>query len=306
VAASTILEHLPKFTGRIARANGRFFLFALLCGGLSGVTFAETAVSQDPPSGAEQDKLLDAMQAYAEQYVSRLPNFLCMQVTRQFEAGRKSKHWSKGDTLTSKLSFNQGHEQRTLELVNGKQVKPGRKRWRTPLVTESEFGTLLGQVLGDNGTAFTWSRWDTLRGRRVAVFDYIVDKQHSTLTLSLSDLVKAVIPYHGSVYADPANGTVWRISDTSTEIPPALETREISTTVEYNEIQIGGAQYLLPLQATVSLLLDRKKIRNEIAFQDYRKFEADSEITFGPGTASEGDQLANPQQQTTTPEKRSR
>ena len=303
MAVSTVLKSRAKLAEQIARANWRLLLLLVLCGGLSPAARAQSAASQEPPSGAEQDKLLDAMRAYGERYVSRLPNFLCVQVTRQFEAGRKSKHWSKGDTLTSKLSFSQGKEHRTLELVNGKQIKPGRKKWRTPLTTESEFGTLLGQVLGDSGTAFTWNRWDTLRGRRVAVFDYIVDKQHSTLSLSLSDLVKAVIPYHGSVYTDPVNGTVWRISDTATEIPPALQTRGLSTTIDYKETQIGGAEYLLPLQATVSLLLDRKKIRNEIGFQDYRKFEADSEITFGPGTASGDRQPANPQRQTATPDK---
>ena len=235
----------------------------------------------DAPSAAEQDRLLVAMHQYAAQYVSNLPNFLCTQVTRQLDAGKKSDHWHKGDTIVSKLSYNQGREERKLALVNGKPIVPGRKPWHTPLVTEGEFGILLSRVLGpDSEASFIWSGWETLRGKRLAVFNYSVDKQHSTLTLRLSDLAKAIVPYSGSVYADPATGAVWRITDTASEIPPELQTREISTTIDYSEIPIGGVSYLLPLDATVSLLLDRRKIRNEMDFQDYRKFEADSVITY--------------------------
>lgn len=264
---------------------------AMLTSGQAITGQSSASPLQAPPNGAEQDKLLDLMHQYAEQYVSKLPNFLCVQLTRQFEAGRKSKHWSEGDTLTSKLSFNQGHEVRSLQLVNGRQVEVWRRPARTPLVTEGEFGILLAQVLGDeSGAAFLWNRWDDLRGKRVAVFDYAVDRAHSTLSLSLSDLARAVIPYSGSVYADAETGTVLRITDTASEIPAALKTEEISTTVDYEETQIGGSSYILPSHATVSLLLKKKKVLNQMEFQDYRKFEADSAITFGPGASPSPEQ----------------
>ncbi len=240
------------------------------------------AYGQPAPTSAEQDQLLESMHRYAAQYVTNLPNFLCVQVTRQLEAGVKSNHWHKGDTLVYKLSFNHGRERRGLDLVNGKPADPAKRHWRTPLVTEGEFGLLLSRVLGPTGEAwFTWRGWETLRGKRVAVFDYSVDKQHSSLSLSLGDLTKAIVPYNGSVFADPATGAIWRITDDASEIPLSLMTREISTTIDYDETAIAGKTYLLPVEAVVSLLLDHKKVRNEIEFQDYRKFEADSSITFG-------------------------
>jgi len=248
-----------------------------------------SAAFDAPPDPAEQDRLLAAMHQYADQYISNLPNFVCTQVTRQLEAGKKSNRWHPGDTLTTSLMFNRGREQRRLVLVNGKPVEPGQKRWHTPLITEGEFGILLSRVLGEESQAyFTWSRWETLREKRLAVFDYTVDKQHSTLTLSLSDLAKATVPYSGSVWADPATGAVWRITDAASDIPPALLTRGISTTIDYGEVLIGEKKYLLPLEATVGLLLETKRVRNEMEFQGYRKFEADTVITFGPdGTSGE-------------------
>jgi hypothetical protein len=235
-----------------------------------------------PPSAAEQDKLLDAMHRYADNYVSNLPNFICEQTTRQFQAGKKSDRWRKGDTLTSKLTFNQGREHRNLVLVNGKQLMEVRKPWKTPLITEGEFGVKLSRVLGaESGASFTWSRWEELRGKRLAVFAFSVDKAHSTMTLGLSDLAKAIVPYSGEVYGDPATGVVWRITDTATEIPAVLQTESIGTTIDYGEITIGNANYILPLGATVLVVLDRTKARNELEFANYRKFGADSSITFG-------------------------
>src|ERR1700730_1015561 len=178
---------------------------------LLGLALAHGSYAQTAPNPAEQDRLLALMHAYAAQYVSSLPNFICVQETRQLEAGKKSNRWHKGDTLTSTLAFNKGRELRTLDLVNGRQIEPGSRRWRTPLVTEGEFGMLLSSVLGPKSEAFfTWSRWETVRGKRLAVFDFSVAKENSTLSLNLSDLVKAVVAYRGSVYADRATGAVWR------------------------------------------------------------------------------------------------
>lgn len=260
------------------RARAVSLLFLLNLAGFS-------AAAQDgPPTPEEQQQLLAKMRNYAQRYVSNLPNFLCLQVTEQFQSGRKTTRWHQGDTLTSRLVFNQGREQRTLELVNGKPAHRTLQRWRVPLTTEGEFGTLLDRIFGANsGTEFTWKNWDAIGGRRVAVFDYSVDAEHSTLRLSLSDLEQAIIPYHGTLFGDQATGAIWRITNSSTEIPKKLDTKSISTTIDYQEVPIGEANYLLPVRATVLVDIESKHLRNEIYFENYRKFEADSTITYGSG-----------------------
>ncbi len=234
-----------------------------------------------PPESDRQDRILASMHRYADRYITGLPNFLCMQTVRQWESNIKGKRWHEGDMLVSRLSFHDGEERRALELVNGKPVEAAHKRWRMPLTTEGEFGILLSQILGQHSEAsFQWNRWEILAGKRMAVFDFSVDREHSTLRLRLSDLAHAVVPYSGSVYADPETGAVWRISDKASDIPAALQTREIGTTVDYAEVKIGESVYLMPSQATVTLLLSSSRIRNEIEFTDYRKFAANSVIQF--------------------------
>lgn len=243
------------------------------------------AAQQAVPDSAAQQKMLAAMGQYASDYISNLPNFICEQVTEQFQAGRKSNHWRKGDTLTSKLTFNQGKENYNLELVNNKPIKPGMKRWRTPLTTSGEFGVLLSRIFGGQSNAsFQWSGWQTLDGKRVAVFDYSIDQQHSTLKISRSDLSNAVIPYHGSVYGDPDAGVIWRATDSASGLPDNLDTKSISTSVDYGDVSIGDKSYVMPVKATVLLETKDRKIRNELTFQNYRKFGAESTITFGDST----------------------
>ncbi|HEX4227182.1 MAG TPA: hypothetical protein VHZ07_00830 [Bryobacteraceae bacterium] len=244
----------------------------------------DPAVSHaEVPSVSDQQHLLDLAGDYAERYVSNLPDFLCDQVVRQFESGRKD-HWKEHETLTSRLTFVNGREHRTLRLVNGKNVEPGSNHWRTPpLVTEGEFGLLIGSVFSANSDAnFHFNRWDTLNGKRLAVFDYSIDRQHSGLSLTLSDLARAFIPYHGSFFVDSAGGTIWRISSEAEEIPEELRTIQIVTTIDYGEVPVGPKQYILPVAAEVLMTnADHRRVRHLMTFENYRKFEADSTITFG-------------------------
>jgi len=257
---------------------------------VSGILWASVLAAQAQPSDAPldpaaQDRLLEAIQEYGAQYISSLPNFLCVQVTHQFETGLNSNRWHKGDTLSARLSFHDGQEKRTLELVNGKPADPTRRIWRTPVTTEGEFGILLANVAAPSSDAtFTWNRWETIRGKRLAVFDFTVDREHSTLVMQLSDLAKGVLAYRGSVYADPESGAVWRITDIADkDIPRQLRMKEISTVIDYSVTVIGGKSYLLPSTASVLTVTDDARVRNDMEFQDYRKFEAESVIKFGDG-----------------------
>jgi hypothetical protein len=242
---------------------------------------AEQGEGPSTPGVADQQKILDSIRDYAGDYISHLPNFICQQITQQLEAGKKPTKWRKGDTIVSKLVFSEGREQRSLQSVNDKPVAPSRFI-RRPLVTEGEFGVLLANVFNDKTeAAFSWSGWQTLRGRRVAVFDFDVAKEHSTLRLSLSDLAHATVPYHGTVFADPSSGAVLRITNSAYDIPAAVRTRSIATTIDYDPVAIGGRDYLLPVEASVLLDTGSHHVWNRMQFRDYQKFGADSTITFG-------------------------
>jgi hypothetical protein len=245
---------------------------------------AATLSAAETPDTAEQQRILDRIKQYASQYLENLPNFICARVTEQYEAGKKPDHWKQRDTLTAKLVFNQGREDQTLELVNGKEIHPGRFVPR-PLETEGEFGILISDVLdGNTGAQVSWSGWEDLDGRRLAVFEYLVDLKHSTLTLGLGGVDRQFVPYRGRIYANPSNGEIWRITNSPFDIPGSVLTRSITTTIDYGFVDIGNRHFVLPLTASILLDTGHNNILNKVAFRNYRKFETESKITFVTGS----------------------
>lgn len=239
---------------------------------------------QETPSQAEQDRMITAMRDYAADYTAKLPNFICQEVVSQFEAGRKPTKWHQGDTLTSKLIYNNRKEERTLLAVNNQAVAGYRRGWQKPLTTEGEFGELMIGILAPETAArITWSGWEDMQGRRVARFDYVIAQEHAILSMSLSDLSKARVASHGSLWADPQTGAVWRITMEADDIPKQVRTKSSATKIEYRDVSIGGKTYLLPVIAEAMVAFDGKTVRNEMRFEAYRKFEAESTISFGDG-----------------------
>jgi len=234
-----------------------------------------------PPTPTEQNEILARIAKYSQDYVDNLPDFICLQLVEQFESRPHSDRWRKGDTLASRLVFNQGQEVHTLEMVNGKPLKPGLRRPHIPLKTEGEFGILLASIISPQSEArFSWAGWIRVDAKRLASFRYWIDKQHSTLKLSLSDLAQAVLPYSGTITTDPDTGEVWRLTSGTSDIPEDVRTRSISTEISYDQVTIGGRDYLLPIRATVITETPTANLRNEMTFRQYRKFTTDSNITF--------------------------
>ncbi len=279
----------------------RTFLVMVALLWMGSAALPQGAPPASQPQPGPPDQLLEAMRAYVEHYVANLPNFICLQTIEQFESGRKKERWVKRNTTVFRLVFDGEHEKRSVELVNGHPPRPGKQKVaRGPLVTEGEFAILLSNVFepGSN-TKFEWKGWTDFGGRRLAAYDYSIDQTHSTLKLSLSDLAQAVLPYHGSVYADPANGAIWHISDEANEIPPEIKTRSIATSVDYRAVTLGDAVHLLPDRASVEVATGAGYIRNDLYFKNYQKFEAQSTITFG----SNDSDSATPEPKSGAPEK---
>lgn len=221
---------------------------------------------------------------YAARYIDGLPNFICTQTTTHSAAGRKGDRWSNKGTITAQLVFAGGKEKRTIQAINGKPISTGNSRAsRERLTTEGEFGILLANILGPDSMAeITWKGFEKLRDREVAVIRYSVDQEHSTLRLSRDYYASAFVAYFGEVFADPDTGVVLRITKQLADIPPELETENSHTVIDYDKVVIAGADYFLPSTASVEMTIRSGRLRNEMSFNGYRKFEANSTITFQP------------------------
>lgn len=247
------------------------------------IVTAALSAATEQPNTAEQQRILDKLRHNASRYLENLPNFVCSRVTEQYQAGKKPEKWKQRDTLQAKLIFNQGKENQTLELVNGKPVRPGHFV-NQPLETAGEFGDLVSKVLDANTSAqISWNRWEELGGHQLAVFEYVVDQQHSTLSVGLGG-VATTVPYRGLIYADPETGQLWRITSSPFDIPAEMATKSVTTVIDYGPVDIGNRHFVLPVTASVLLDTGEKNILNKVSFNQYRKFEVEAKITFVSGS----------------------
>ena len=185
---------------------------------LSGflLTVALSATTEAPDS-AEQQRILDKVRQYAARYLDNLPNFVCARVTEQFEAGRSPKIGDNSTLSPPRLIFNQGKENQTLELVNGKPFDLD--AISAPAGNSGEFGGLVSNSFGceylrpdqlEPLGRFAWSsRWRFLNTWWM---------KHSTLSVGV-DGFERIVPYRGLIYADPETGELWRITNAALRYP---------------------------------------------------------------------------------------
>ena len=123
------------------------------------------------------------------------------------------------------------------------------------------------------------------KGKKTAVFDYFVGPSQTQFTVSWADVMDHVTesvkaPIRGLVYADPETGVISRLTIQAMGLPASFRIKESRTVIDYDAVNIGGRSYTLPVKASVFVQSDPQKNLNEITFTNYRKFEAESVLSF--------------------------
>jgi hypothetical protein len=213
-------------------------------------------------------------------YVAGLPNFLCTQVMQRSE--NRGEGWHPKDVLTVQLSYVDKVERYKLSAVNGRATKVTYRDMRGA-TSEGEFGSLLAEVFTPGNAKFRWVRESVIRDRAVYVFSYSVDEAKSQYRLLYGDTKirnsQIVAAHHGFVYIDRQTGDILRLTQVA-DLPASFPIRNSVRTLDYAFSDVGGARYLLPLRAVTELGTTAVQTRNEVDFRDYRRFSADSSISF--------------------------
>lgn len=243
---------------------------------------AEQPVAQliPPPTEAEQRKLVEELREYALNYDKSLPDFLCTQVTRRFYDPSGLEYWVSADTITAKLSYFQHKEEKKVLFVNN-QYKDIDWEKLGGASSTGEFGDMLREVFErDTQATFQWERWGTLRKKRTHVIRYRVDQSRSKWAIVYEKSMSVRPSYTGLIYADASNGMIMRITLEALDLPASFPIQVAKNQLDYDYTEIAGNTFLLPLRAEVRMREGRLLIRNDIEFRNYRKFGADTSITF--------------------------
>jgi hypothetical protein len=268
--------------------------------------------AEAPPVPATEQRLVGAMREAALAYTSKLPDFICTQMThREFQrerapsasmhvsggsrgpgiAGPSVDHdWKPVDIVEQQLTYFNHRETYKLVATNGKRAGSGEG---TPsgMASTGEFGSTLGGIFDPESHAeFTWNRWDKLRGRPVYVFSFSVAKQNSSALIEAGPS-RIVTGYHGLLFVERETNAFLRVT-TEAEIPPDFPLQHVTHLLDYGPVAIAGERYLLPLHSEMESSASEDFVesgkrggtspmvnfRNKIDFKGYRKYGVEATL----------------------------
>lgn len=280
---------------------------------------SEQASVNAAPDSATQARILDAAREYVSKTLRRLPNFLSTRIIGRYDDTPHADQPGDWPTRTGLHLVATVHAQTSVSFDRDDQPPAqASAAWRpgTGLVSGGEFGTTLGMVLADISKGeVSWSHWQRTSTRVLAVFRYSVPASAShfevfssfrpevttegiksipngrgvsvitvqpNLDSSDIELVSAKPAYQGSIWVDPADGVVYRITmETDTRLGLRI-LRRAAILVEYGPVEIAGKTYICPVRSlaqadavttTQSRLSDAAtEWLNETVFTDYHRF----------------------------------
>ncbi len=229
----------------------------------------------------EQTRLLESVRQNALQYTDKLPNFICVQVTKRLVDLNGRGYWRTQDVVQARLAYYERQESYQLVTINDQLTNRSYESLGGAIST-GEFGSLLHNLfLPETQTRFAYVGPASLRGRPVYTYDYRVAKDRSSWRITWNKEETIIPPYRGRVVVDAEKHQVLRLSIEAEGMPAGFPIRAASSTLDYDYATISGRSFLLPVRAVMEMDDGRVTTRNEIQFRQYRRYTADTKIDFG-------------------------
>ena len=244
-------------------------------------TIARTSLPQET-SG---DPVIQRAREAAFQFTETLPNYVVKQYTTRYQTDAASKDhtsWQALDSISADVVSEKGVETYKNLQVNGKPTKESPEKtgsWST-----GEFSSMLQDILHPATNAdFFNKRSSTVANRAAWHYDYTVEQPNSHWTVQASSETYKPA-YKGSIWIDKESFRVLRIEMQAREVPKTFPLDTVESAVDYDYVLIGQSKFLLPVHSeSLSCIRGSSDCsRNTIDFRNYRKFEADTSITFEP------------------------
>lgn len=279
------------------------------------------------PSAATQQQLLQAAKRFAVETLPHLPNLIATRTTFSFDDSPQEV--TKGGYLQrvglhligsskAEVSVRSEREDPSTHSRNASSPAQG------GLITWGEFGSTLLIILSDSSQGeMTWSHWEQTASGLAAVFHYQVPKGAShyeidtpteriqpnggsnrwartggiaaTRASSKTAMVRSKPGYQGSLWIDPATGTILRVTLVA-DLKGNSTLERGAILVEYGPVPIADKKLICPVRslalssapATVDANFEGTATEwlNENLFSDYHMFASSSRIVDEQSTAS--------------------
>jgi hypothetical protein len=231
--------------------------------------------------GRPVDPVIEKAREAAANYLSSLPNYFCQQMTARYQSDHPKTGWDALDVVTADVMYEDGKESYKNVKLGSKSVKSIEDIGGTR--STGEFSTILEDLLSPYTDAnFRRTGTDTLSGRAAWTYKYEIPRERSHWRIEAPSQL-FYPPHVGTIWIDKETSRVLRIEQGTINMPKLFPFDTVETVTDYAFISLAaGAKYLLPADAEVLSCLRGTSMctRNRLEFRNYRKFGAESSITF--------------------------
>jgi hypothetical protein len=226
---------------------------------------------------AQTPEALERIRAQMTESLNRQPNYTCLETverTRQDRAGLDVVH----DTVRLEVALSNGKEMfawpDSLAFDDSvDQMIP------TGMFGTGSFALLARIVFASDAPEFEYQGEGNLNGRPVVRYDFQLPHGRPGYRIRVY-FQEAAVGFHGSFYADRETGDIRRLEISVSDIPPDLGLVAGENQIDYERLNIGGAEYLLPVSSEVKMTLTNEENRNSMRFSACRRFSGESVMVF--------------------------
>jgi len=252
---------------------------------ITGGRSSETVRSAAPPSILTQtsdDPVIEKAREVAFEFSGNLPNFFCQQMTTRYQSDHPKQGWDAIDIVTADVAYEDGHETYKNIKVGNKAVGKSMEDIEGTRST-GEFASILLDLLApETGAAFRRTGSDTIHGRATIVYKFDVPRERSHWRVEAT--AQLYYPaYTGSIWIDKQTSRVLRIEQQARNIPVLFPFDTTESATDYDFVRLATPEaFLLPVDAEILSCVRGSSVcaRNRIEFRNYRKFGAESSVTF--------------------------
>ncbi|HEV2836956.1 MAG TPA: hypothetical protein VGW58_16675 [Pyrinomonadaceae bacterium] len=244
------------------------------------------------PSANEGNELLERTRNVTLMAANAMPDFLVKQIIKRSVAYGTTTNWIPQDNLTIAVGYraNAGEEYKILTVNGmpaGDDVKPSSDYSKYAPKGASSSGVEYISALADvfkpeSKTEFKMVDTDMVLNRRTVVYEYVIKREFSQLTLTLGDTgARTIVGSRGRMWIDRELDRVVRFEQIATEIPRDFPITAAESTIDYDWVTINERKYLLPIHSQILMTTQGKltlQSRNDVRFRSYQKFGAELKI----------------------------
>lgn len=222
-----------------------------------------------------------------------MPDYSCHQKTIRSDSYNLGKKWKERDAVEADVVIYRGLEHYDNITIDGVPTRAPMEQIGGTYST-GEFNSLLYNLfhLGTEATFKSVGEEDSVRGRLARIYDLHVQQERSYWTLNISN-VKFNPEYRGRIWLDVETGRALRIEIEAVNLPWEYPASTAETRLEFDEYTIGDQLFLLPAEASNHACIRGRArcFKNQVAFENYRRFIADSSMFDVGSTVEFGEEI---------------